>query len=120
MSVAKQTINETILNRLRAIVGDEHVSLNKDVIVANSQDALKEVYPADAIVFPRTAGEIASIMRLANEARFFVTARGGGVGYTGGAVPVQGGIVLATGRMNRILEINKADLVAIVEPAVTN
>ena len=120
MNVAKQTINETILNRLRAIVGDDHVSLNKDVIVANSQDALKEVYPADAIVFPRTAEEIASIMLLANEAGFFVTARGGGVGYTGGAVPVQGGIVLATSRLNQILEINKADLVVVTEPGVTN
>lgn len=98
----------------------EHVSTAQDVIVAKSQDALKQVFCADAIVFPGAAEEIAAIMKLANEHKFYVTARGGGVGYTGGAVPVRGGIVLATERMNRILEVNKADLVAIVEPAVTN
>lgn len=107
-----------ILEQLSGIVGNQHVSTAPDVIVANSQDALKQVFCAEAVVFPRTAEEIAAIMRLANERRFYVTARGGGVGYTGGAVPIRGGIVLATERMNQILEINKADLVVIVEPAV--
>ncbi|MBP6823091.1 MAG: FAD-binding protein, partial [Acidobacteria bacterium] len=107
-----------ILEQLSGIVGNQHVSTAQDVIVANSQDALKQVFCAEAVVFPRTAEEIAAIMRLANERRFYVTARGGGVGYTGGAVPIRGGIVLATERMNQILEINKADLVVIVEPAV--
>jgi glycolate oxidase len=107
-----------ILERLSRIVGNQHVSTAQDVIVANSQDALKQVFCAEAVVFPRTAEEIAAIMRLANEHLFYVTARGGGVGYTGGAVPIRGGIVLATERMNQILEINKADLVAVVEPAV--
>ncbi|MGH9769334.1 MAG: FAD-binding oxidoreductase [Blastocatellia bacterium] len=109
-----------IVRLLKSIVGNEYVSTAHDVVAANSQDALKQVFCADAIVFPRAAEEIAAIMKLANEHRFYVTVRGGGVGYTGGAVPVKGGIVMATERMNRILEINKADLVAVVEPAVTN
>src|SRR5262245_21953907 len=113
-------VNTEILHKLISIVGAEHVSTAQDIIIAKSQDALKQVFCADAIVFPGAAEEIAAIMKLANERKFYVTARGGGVGYTGGAVPVRGGIVLATERMNRILEINKADLVAIVEPAVTN
>jgi glycolate oxidase len=109
-----------LIQKLEEIVGAQYVTTARDIIAENSQDALKQVFPADAVVFPRTAEEIAAIMRLANELRFFVTARGGGVGYTGGAVPVKGGIVLATKRMNRILEINGADLVAVVEPGVTN
>lgn len=113
-------ITADILHQLEQIVGAEHVTTASDVITKNSQDALKQVFCAAAVVFPRTAEEIAAIMRLANERRFYVTARGGGVGYTGGAVPVRGGVVLATSRLNQILEINKADLVAIVEPAVTN
>ncbi|MFN8004990.1 MAG: FAD-linked oxidase C-terminal domain-containing protein [Acidobacteriota bacterium] len=108
------------MQRLKRIVGAEYVSTAQEVIVANSQDALKQVFCAEAVVFPRTAEEIAAIMRLANEEKFYVTVRGGGVGYTGGAVPIRGGIVLATARLNQILEINQADLVAIVEPAVTN
>src|SRR5262245_40794681 len=113
-------VTTEILHQLISIVGAERVSTSQDVIISKSQDALKQVFCADAVVCPRTAEEIAAIMRLANEYKFYVTARGGGVGYTGGAVPVRGGIVLATERMNRILEINKADLVAVVEPAVTN
>jgi glycolate dehydrogenase FAD-linked subunit len=109
-----------IIQELEKIVGAQHVSTAREIVAENSQDALKQVFPADAIVFPQTAEEIAAIMRLANEKRFYVTARGGGVGYTGGAVPIRGGIVLATRRLNRILEINGPDLVAIVEPGVTN
>src|SRR5258706_16323108 len=113
-------VTAEILERLSGIVGTEYVTTTPDVVAANSQDALKQVFCAEAIVFPRTAEEIAAIVKLANEHKFYVTARGGGVGYTGGAVPVRGGIVLATSRMNRILEINKADLVTVVEPAVKN
>jgi glycolate oxidase len=113
-------INPEILPRLEAIVGTEHVTTAHEAIVANSQDALKQVFCADVVVFPKTAEEIAAILKLANEFKTYVTARGGGVGYTGGATPIRGGIVLATSRMNRILEINKADLVAVVEPAVKN
>ncbi len=113
-------LTPAVIEQLAHIVGAEHLSTAADVIAANSQDALKQVFCADAVVFPRAAAEIAAIMRLANEQRFYVTVRGGGVGYTGGAVPVKGGLVLATVRMNQILEINQADLVAVVEPGVTN
>jgi len=113
-------VNTETFQLLKSIVGAEHISIAQDVIVAKSQDALKQVFCADAVVFPRDAEEIAAIMRLANEHRFYVTARGGGVGYTGGAVPVRGGIVLATERMNRILEINLRDRYAVVEPGVVN
>ncbi|HQR36396.1 MAG TPA: FAD-binding protein, partial [Blastocatellia bacterium] len=93
-------ILQETLEQLKLIVGVEFVSTASETITANSQDALKQVFCAEAIVFPRTAEEIAAIMKLANERRFYVTARGGGVGYTGGAVPIRGGIVLATERMN--------------------
>src|SRR5499427_3982162 len=113
-------VTAEVIQFLKSVVGEEHVTTAPDIIVAKSQDALKQIFCAEAVVFPCTAEEIAAIMRLANEHRFYVTVRGGGVGYTGGAVPVKGGLVLATARMNQILEINQADLVAIVEPAVTN
>lgn len=113
-------LTPAILQYLTSIVGADYVSTAADVITENSQDALKQVFPAEAVVFPRTAEEIAAILRLANEHKFYVTARGGGVGYVGSAVPIHGGIVLATKRMNQILEIRKDDLLAVVEPAVTN
>jgi glycolate oxidase len=113
-------ITQNLEARLASIVGAEHISTASGLITSYSQDALKQVFCAEAIVFPRTAEEIAAIMKLANEEHFYVTVRGGGVGYTGGAVPVRGGIVLATDRMNEILEINQSDLLAVVEPGVTN
>ncbi|MFM8396119.1 MAG: FAD-binding oxidoreductase [Acidobacteriota bacterium] len=113
-------ITTDLLEQLAAIVGTEHLSTSRERLTAYSQDALKQVFCAEAVVSPRTAEEIAAILKLANEARFPVTVRGGGVGYTGGAVPIRGGIVVATDRMNQILEINQADLLAVVEPGVTN
>ena len=108
-----------MIARLRDIVGAEFVIVEPDRMEPYAQDAVKEKFPPEAVVFPRTANEIAAIMRLANEAPFPVTARGGGVGYTGGAVPIEGGIIIGTDRMNRILEINVNDLYVVTEPGVT-
>jgi glycolate oxidase len=72
----------------------------------------------EVVVKPGGAPEIAEIMRLANRERIPVTPRGAGSGLSGGAVPLFGGILLSLERMNRILEIDEANLVAVVEPAV--
>src|SRR5215210_3825074 len=87
-----------VLARLRAIVGAEHVLVDAERVEPYAQDALKEKFPPEAVLLPRTAEEIAAILRLANAERFPVTARGGGVGYTGGAVPIEGGVVIGTDR----------------------
>ena len=57
-------------------------------------------------------------MRLCADARVPLVPRGGGTGYTGGSVPVRGGVVLSLERMNRILEIDEENLIAVVEPNV--
>jgi glycolate oxidase len=108
-----------VLARLREMVGADNVLIDPDKVEPYAQDAVKEKFPPEAVVLPRNSAEVASIMRLANERRFPVTARGGGVGYTGGAVPVDGGIVIGTDRMNQIKEINVDDLYAVTEPGVT-
>ena len=108
-----------VLARLSEIVGAENVLVDEERVEPYAQDALKEKFPPEAVVLPRTAEEISAILRLANERRFPVTARGGGVGYTGGAVPVEGGIVVGTDRMNRIKEISAENLYAVTEPGVT-
>ncbi|HVG39855.1 MAG TPA: FAD-linked oxidase C-terminal domain-containing protein, partial [Pyrinomonadaceae bacterium] len=108
-----------VLARLREIVGAEHVIVDPEKVEPYAQDAIKEKFPPEAVVFPRGAAEVAAILRLANERLFPVTARGGGVGYTGGAVPVEGGIVIGTDRMKTIKEINEDDLYVVTEPGVT-
>lgn len=108
-----------VLARLCEIVGPECVLVDPDKVEPYAQDAVKEKFPPEAVLLPRTAAEIAAIMVLANERRFPVTARGGGVGYTGGAVPLDGGVVIGTDRMNQITEINSDDLYVVTEPGVT-
>ena len=83
-----------------------------------SGDSTKLKYIADAVAFPSTNEEIASIFRLANRIYFPVIPRGGGSGKSGGALPVKGGLVLAMGKFNRILEIDTENLIAKVEPFV--
>src|ERR671939_2204665 len=108
-----------VLERLREIVGADNVLVDADRVEPYAQDAVKEKFPPEAVVLPRSAEEISAILRLANRERFPVTARGGGVGYTGGAVPIEGGIVIGTDRMNHIREINADDLYVVTEPGVT-
>src|SRR5271154_6444762 len=72
----------------------------------------------DAVALPRSAKSVSTILRFANQNKIPVTARGGGYGYVGGCIPIRGGIVLSLERMNRILEINAQDFVAVVQPAV--
>jgi glycolate oxidase len=108
-----------VLARLSEIVGADGLLVDEEKVEPYAQDALKEKFPPEAVVLPRSAEEVSSILRLANERRFPVTARGGGVGYTGGAVPLEGGIVVGTDRMNRIREVNVENLYAVTEPGVT-
>ena len=67
---------------------------------------------------PASAQEIAAIARLCHEMRVPLVPRGAGTGYTGGAVPLHGGVVVSLERLNRILEIDEESLLAVVEPAV--
>jgi len=72
----------------------------------------------DAVALPRSTKSVSAILRFANQHQIPVTARGAGHGYVGGCVPIQGGIALSLERMNRIIEINADDFVAVVEPGV--
>ena len=76
------------------------------------------VHQPDAVALPRSAKSVSTILRFANKHKIPVTPRGAGHGYVGGCVPMHGGIALSTERMKKILEINPADFVAVVQPAV--
>ncbi len=112
------TINETHLAALRAIVGDEHVTTSRAALLTHSFDATQRQYLPEVVVHPGSTEEVAAIVRLAAEHRLPLLPRGAGSGFTGGALPVQGGIVVVLTRMNRIVEIDSDNLVAVVEPGV--
>jgi glycolate oxidase len=69
-------------------------------------------------IAPASAKEVSAVLAYANKHDIPVTARGAGVGYVGGCVPLRGGILMSLHRMNRIREINEDDFVAVVEPHV--
>ena len=108
-----------VLEKLRSLVGEENVVVDPDRVEPYGADAVKEKFPPEAVVFPESTAEMVAILKLANKYLFPITARGGGVGYTGGAVPVDGGIVIGTDRMNKIIDINVDDLYAICQPGLT-
>jgi glycolate oxidase len=107
-----------LADRLNAIVGATNVLTDQDARNKYGADALKRGHPADVVVLPANTAEISKIAALCNETRTPLVPRGGGTGYTGGAVPLQGGVVLSLERMNKILDIDELNLVAVVEPNV--
>ncbi|NNG68207.1 FAD-binding oxidoreductase [Caldanaerobacter subterraneus] len=111
-----------IVEELIGIVGSNNVIYDDpEALEAYSHDEVAEKHYShipEAVVKPSSAEEIAQIMKLANKYKIPVTPRGAGSGLSGGAVPVYGGIVLSVEKMNRILEIDKENLVVVVEPGV--
>ncbi len=109
------------LNSFYDIVGKDNAYDDKAHMIAYSYDATKLRYEPDAVLFPRSEDDVSKILRYCNEHRIVVTPRGAGSGFTGGALPKNGGIVLCFEKhMNKILEIDMDNMVAVVQPGVIN
>jgi glycolate oxidase len=111
-------MQEAIIKELAAIVGLNNLLTTPEERWGYAYDATDRAAMPELVVFPGSAAEVAAIVRLAHEHRFPVTPRGAGTGRSGGSVPIAGGVVLVLTRLNRILEISRPDLVAVVEPGV--
>ncbi len=115
-------VTAKIADELRKIVGEKYVVFGDvERLEPYSHDEVAEAEYAhmpEALVRPGTAEEIAAIVKLANRERIPVTPRGAGSGLSGGAVPLYGGIVLLCDRMNRVLEIDAANMMLVCEPGV--
>jgi len=103
---------------LREALGPLHVLDSAPALEPYAADALGIGAPPDLVVLPGSVQEIAHVARLCNQHLIPLVVRGAGTGYTGGAVPTAGGVVLSMERLNRILEIDETNLLAIVEPNV--
>jgi glycolate oxidase len=112
-------LDKKLISQLRKIVGQEAVLTSKEDLNAYSYDGTATwTHMPDVVVLPTTAEQVSQILKLANENQVPVTPRGAGTNVSGGSIPIKGGIVLCTTRMNKILDINKTNLTAIVEPGV--
>ncbi|PTY04196.1 FAD/FMN-containing dehydrogenase [Verrucomicrobia bacterium LW23] len=97
---------------------DGRVSTEEAVLAAHAGDAWFAASLPEAVVFPESAEEVSALLKFASEKGVPVTPRGAGRGYVGGCVPARGGIAVSLMRMNRILEINREDGVAVAQPGV--
>ena len=109
------------IEQLSAIVGSDNIYSDKAHLLAYSYDATRERFEPDAVLFPRHEEDVSAILRYCNEHGIVIVPRGAGSGFTGGALPSRGGIVLAFEKhMNNILEIDMQNMVAVVQPGVIN
>jgi glycolate oxidase len=106
------------VERVVGIAGGPFVLSDPSALASYGADALKRGHPADLVVLPANTTDISRIAALCDRERVPLVVRGGGTGYTGGAVPLRGGVLLSLERMNRILEIDQLNLLARVQPNV--
>ncbi|MDR1976819.1 MAG: FAD-binding protein [Campylobacteraceae bacterium] len=103
------------------IVGQENIYTDKAHLIAYSYDATRSKFEPDAVVFPRDEKDVSEILRYCNEHNIIITPRGAGSGFTGGSLGINGGIILGFEKhMNKILEIDMDNMVAVVQPGVIN
>ena len=111
-------MNPEIKQHLKDIVGSVNFTDSLIDLIAYSKDASEFKHRPDAAVWPTSTKQISAILKLANQEKFPVIARGAGTSLTGLVVPQQGGVILDLGRMNKIIEIRIEDRLAIVQPGV--
>ncbi len=106
------------LDALRERLGSEHVLDDPGTLDDHAADAFGIGHRPDVVVRPANTADIAFIARGCYAAGIPLVVRGAGTGYTGGAVPLEGGVVLSMARLDQILTIDEANLLAVVQPAV--
>ena len=113
------SMDEGTIRRLRGLVGEGNVLVTAESREPYAVDETEELrFPPEVVVKAETTDHVAAVLRLANEKRFPVTPRTGGTGVTGGALAIRGGVVLTLERMDRILEIDRDNFSAVVQPGV--
>jgi glycolate oxidase len=112
---------KALVEELTSILGRDRVIADYEELLVYECDGLtiNKAMP-DVVVLPESTEEVQAIVRLANRLDVPFLARGAGTGLSGGALPLRGGIVISMVRMNRILEVDPANRIAIVQPGVIN
>lgn len=109
-----------LIGALSEAVGETNVLWRLEDLAVYEFDGTIEKSTPHAVVFPADADEVAKCVRICNGFDIPITPRGAGTGLSGGSVPAKRGVVIATARMRRILEIDPVNRIAVVEPGVPN
>ena len=114
-------VDKKHLEYIKNIVGKENIKSDKAHLIAYCYDATKTRFEPDAVVFPRDEDDVSKILKYCNEHQIIIVPRGAGSGFTGGALPSEGGIVLSLERhMNKLIEIDMQNMLAVVQPGLIN
>lgn len=111
-------MNDQVVKELIDLVGPENVSTAVTDKITHSYDATQERHLPDVVVYAGTTEEVSQVVKLANRWKIPILPRGAGSGFTGGTLPIRGGIVLVLTRMDKVLDIDSENLTAEVEPGV--
>ena len=111
-------LTRAFVDGLRQHLGSEHVLEDAETLAAHAADAFGVGHLPQVVVRPGDTAAVAAVAALCHGHRVPLVVRGAGTGYTGGAVPVAGGVVLSVDRLDRILVIDTDNLLAVVQPAV--
>jgi glycolate oxidase len=115
------TQKPALRRELESIVGTGGVLSEPDELLVYESDGLTLFRAlADFVVFPTSAEQVAAVVRLANREGIPFVARGAGTGLAGGCLPAEGGLVISMMRMNRVLEMDYDNQIAVVEPGLVN
>ncbi len=111
-------LKPSLLKALEDIVGPDNMTTEPVELLCYARDASENFGMPDVVVWPRTTEQVSAVLKLANEYKVPVTPRGAGTCLSGGPVPAKGGILMVMTRMDRILDIDVANMLALVEPGV--
>lgn len=121
MTMTRTSLDPSVLRRLGKVVGGGAVLTDPGQLLVYESDGLTQYrHPPGAVVLPTTTGELQAVVRILAEAELPFVPRGAGTGLSGGALAVEGAVVVGTARMNRILELDVPNRRARVQPGVVN
>jgi glycolate oxidase subunit GlcD len=113
-------VDRKIVRSLQKIVGRQNVLTAPADVLLYSYDASTAVGTPDAVVLPASTDEVARVVKVCAERGIPFVPRGAGTNLSGGSVPLHGGVVIVLSRLNRTLEIDLDDQIAVVQPGVVN
>jgi glycolate oxidase len=121
MATLTDTRKQQVRRELDSMLGRGGVLSDPDELLVYESDGLTLFRAlADFVVFPTSTEQVAAIVKLANRENLPFVARGAGTGLSGGCLPSEGGIVISLMRMNRVLEVDYDNQIAVVEPGLVN
>ncbi len=120
MRSSSVALDNKLIRSLQKIVGRQYVLTQAADLLLYSYDASTAVGKPDAVVLPGSTEEVARVVKLCAQHAIPFVPRGAGTNLSGGSVPLRGGVVITLSRLNRVVEINVDDQLAVVQPGVVN